>query len=359
MFLQIEGAANIAMHEQDWDGRLVLYTPSPPIGKPKRLLHVNGVASDIAKQQRDLEALVWLTLDQTFDVVGVHNSTQGLQNDILESLLGKAEVYRFWPEHQTAASQKRLQSYANLLQSLCDRPLQDEDDILDVLQQQGTSTGPSWMKGVALLEPRFMDQLSKLPLMGSWDDFETYLYGSYPVGGPRPVLRLAYEIIASLRAGVEVFVVAHSQGLIIAALAMHIVQSFFGTYQHWSNSIRLVGYGPAIMIEDLPLSVRSQSILLQHRQDLVAESFSNLRNMNPWSNIQTQTKNILERAEKLLQLIGQDTHHSAGFYLGLVDDTASDRAAKLLQQMLTSDWNNHPLLQSLRGCRIIIEDLPR
>jgi hypothetical protein len=346
------------MQEQDWDGRLVLYAPSPPMGKPKRLLHVNGVASDIAKQQRDLEAIVWLTLDQTFDVVGVHNSTQGLQNDILESLLGKAELYRFWLEHQTPASQKRLQSYAKLLHPLCDRPLCDEDDILDILQQLGTPANPRWMKGVALLEPRFIDQFSKLPLLGSWDDLETYLYGSYPVGGPRPVLRLAYEIIASLRAGVEVFVVAHSQGLIISALALHIVQAFFGTYQHWSDSIRLVGYGPAIMIEDLPLPLRSQSILLQHRQDLVAESFSNLRNMNSWSNIQIQTKNILERSEKLIQLIGQDTHHSASFYLGLVGDKASDRAATLLQQILTSDWKTHPLLQSLRGCRIIIEDLP-
>jgi hypothetical protein len=345
------------MQEQDWDGRLVTYPAAPPIGKSKKILHINGVASDLEKQQRDLEALVWLTLDQPLDVVGIHNSTQGLQNDMLESLLGKAELYRFWPEHQTAASRKRLQGYAQLLQHLQDSPLGAEDDILEVLQGKGISGTPAWRSGLAMLEPRLIEQFSKLPFIGNWDDLETYLYGAYPVGGPRPILRLAYEIITSIRAGVEVFVVAHSQGLVIAALALQIVQAYFGTYQHWSTQLHLVGYGPAIMIEDLPIAVRSQAILLQHRQDLVAESFSNLRNINLWNNVQTQTKNLMERAESLMQIIGQDTHHSASFYLGLTGDTAGDRAAKLLQQILIQDWSN-PLLQSLKGCRLILEDLP-
>lgn len=346
-----------SMQEQDWDGRLVIYPASPPIGKSKKILHVNGVASDLKKQQRDLEALVWLTLDQPLDVIGIHNSTQSVQNDMLECLLGKAELYRFWPEHQTDTSRKRLQGYAQLLQQLQDAPLGDEEDILNILKQKGVPANPTWVRGLSLIEPRLIEQFSKLPIMGSWDDFETYLYGAYPVGGPRPILRLAYEIVSSIRAGVEVFVVAHSQGLIIAALALHIVQAFFGSYQHWNAQIHLVGYGPAIMIEDLPPAVRSQSILLQHRQDLVAESLSNVRNINLWNNVQTQTRNLMERAETLLQLIGQDTHHSASFYLGLTGDNAGNRAAKLLQQTLIQDWT-HPMLQSLRGCRIILEDLP-
>lgn len=345
------------MQEQDWDGRLVIYPASPPMGKQKKILHVNGVASDLTKQQRDLEALVWLTLDQPLDILGIHNSTQGVQSDMLESLLGKAELYRFWPEHQTAASRKRLQGYAQLLQYLQDTPLGAEADILEALQHKGIPTNPTWMRELTFIEPRLIEQFSKLPLMGNWDNLETYLYGAYPVGGPRAILRLAYEIISSIRAGIEIFVVAHSQGLIIAALAFHIVQAFFGDYQHWSTQIHLVGYGPAIMIEDLPIAVRSQSILLQHRQDLVAESFSNLRNINLWNNVQTQTRNLMERAESLIQIIGQDTHHSASFYLGLMGDTASDRAAKLLQQILIQDWSN-PLLQSLKGCRLILEDLP-
>jgi hypothetical protein len=68
--------------EIDQDGHLILYDAALPQGKSKRIFHVNGVASDVAKQRRDIEALVWLTLERPFDVVGIHNSTQGIQADL-------------------------------------------------------------------------------------------------------------------------------------------------------------------------------------------------------------------------------------------------------------------------------------
>jgi hypothetical protein len=336
----------MTVSELDQDGRLVTYEAALPIGRPKRILHVNGVASDVFTQRRDLEALVWLTLEQPFDIVGIHNSTQGLQADLTESLLGKAELYRFWPEHQTNGSQKRLYSYAELLRSLCDQSIPPDADILTWLPSRPTV-------GLAL-NSSLLRQLASLQSMG-WEDLETYLYGVYPAGAPRPTLRLAYEVVNAIRSGAEVFVVAHSQGLIITALALHIVQQFFGDYPKWAQTLRIIGYGPAIMVEDLPIPARSQTILLQHRQDLVAESFSNLRNVNLWSNLQNQARNLMDRADSLLQIIGTDSHHSASLYLGLTGNVVDNRSAQLLQQLLLAHWETDPLIQSLRSTRIILE----
>ncbi len=336
------------MSEQDQDGYLLTYEANPPIGRPKRILHVNGVASDVATQLRDLEALVWLTLEQPFDVLGIHNSTQGIRADLTESLLGKTELYRFWPEHKTNSSKQRLNNYAELLRSLLDQTIPPDIDILSLVKPR--SNGLS-------LDMDLVRRLTNLPNM-SWDDFETKLYGAYPAGAPRPTLRLAHEIVTAIRSGAEVFVVAHSQGLIIAALALHIVQQFFGDYPKWTQTLRLIGYGPAIMFEDLPPAVRSQTILLQHREDVVAESFSNIRNMSLWNNLQNQARNVIERADGLLQIIGTDSHHSASLYLGLTGDPVGDRSAALIQQLLLGDWDNSRLIQSLRSTRIILETVP-
>jgi hypothetical protein len=331
------------MNEQSQDGRLLNYGAVPPVRRKKQIFHVNGIASDISTQLRDIEALVWLTLEQSFDVIGIHNSTQGLQADLTESLLGKAELYRFWPEHGTSTSRKRLQGYAELLRSLCDQTIPPDADILSL----GQSSGPSFSLDL-------LRRLKDIPSL-SWEDLETTLYGAYPAGAPRPTLRLAYELVNAIRAGAEVFVVAHSQGLIIAALALHIVQAFFGDYPKWVQPLRVIGYGPAIMFEDLPLPARCQTILLQHRLDVVAETFSNLRNVNLWNNLQTQTRSLLEQADTLRQIIGTDSHHSASFYLGLAGDAAGKRSADLIQALLLENWETSRLIQSLRSTRIILE----
>jgi hypothetical protein len=337
----------MTVSESDQDGHLILYDAALPMGRSKRIFHVNGVASDVEKQRRDLEALVWLTLERPFDIVGIHNSTQSIQVDLTESLLGKAELYRFWPEHKTASSHKRLLSYAEALRSLCDQSLPPNADILAATKAH---------KGSLSLDVDLLRRLASLQSLG-WDDLETTLYGTYPAGAPRPTLRLAYEIVNAIRAGAEVYIVAHSQGLIITALALHIVQQFFGNYPKWTQTLRVIGYGPAIMFEDFPVPVRSQAILLQHRQDQVAESFSNLRNVNLWSNLQNQARNLLDRADSLVQIIGTDSHHSASVYLGLTGDPVGDRSAKLIQQLLLSDWEHDPVVQSLRSTRITLETI--
>jgi hypothetical protein len=331
------------MNEQEQDGRLVNYDAAPPVQKKKRIFHVNGIASDVSTQVRDIETLVWLTLEQSFDVVGIHNSTQGLQADLTESLLGKAELYRFWPEHSTSTSRKRLQGYAELLRSLCDQVIPPDADILS---SSKLSTMPFNLD--------LLKRLKNIPSL-SWEDLENSLYGIYPAGAPRPTLRLAYELVNAIRAGAEIFVVAHSQGLIITALALHIVQAFFGDYPKWVQPLRVIGYGPAIMFEDLPLPARTQTILLQHRQDVVAETFSNQRNVSLWNNLQTQTRSFLEQADTLRQIIGIDSHHSASLYLGLTGDPAGKRSADLIQALLLEDWETSRLIQSLRATRIILE----
>jgi hypothetical protein len=333
--------------EQQQDGQLIFYPAALPAGRPKLLLHVNGVTSPVANQQRDLESLVWLTLDQPFDVIGIHNSTSGFQSDLLESILGKAELFRFWPEHQTPDSQARLQIYADLLTQLSQLDLNPEADILSAvsgLAQPNLS-----------FDPELIRRLPFIQKMG-WPEFEAYVYGSYPAGAPRPTLRLAYEMIKGIRAGAEVFVVAHSQGTMIAAIALHILQRFFGDYSHWIKQIRLIGYGPVILFADLPLLARSQTVLIQHRQDVVAESLSNMRNIGLWNNLQAQVKNLLDNSNQLLASINNSSYHSASLYLGLLPTPASDRCAKLISLLLTQNWETSPLIQSLRPSRIIIEE---
>ncbi len=338
------------LEEQQQDGHLLTYEAAQITGKPKRIFQVNGVASDVMKQRRDLEALVWLTLNQPFDIVGIHNSTQGLQADLLESMLGKTELSRLWSGVRDAKSQERLQGYANFLKVLCTQTLAPDADIL----QMSPVRGPEGIFKAIDLD--LLRRLTGLPSM-TWDAMESYLYGPFPPGAPRSTLRLAYEVVNGIRAGAEVFIVAHSQGLIITALALHIVQQFFGDYANWSRGLRIIGYGPAILFEDLPQPVRSQTILLQHRQDLVAESFSNIRTVDVWRNLQTQAWKLVERANELVQIIGTDSHHSASFYLGLTGDPAGDRSARMIQRLLLADWGTDPLVQSLQATRIILEDL--
>jgi hypothetical protein len=347
------------LSERQQDGHLIFYPAAAPVGRLKRLLHINGMQSPYANQLRDLEALVWLTVDQPFDVIGIHNSTEGFQADIVESFLGKAELYRFWPEHQTRESQARLQGYAGLLQTLSTQELPPEGDILQILQDlQGVQRPPGTPLGGQMMFD--LDLLRRLPFIQkmTWSEFEAYFYGSYPPGAPRATLRLAYEMIKGVQAGCEVFLVAHSQGMIIAAIALHIVQQFFGDYQKWFEQIRLIGYGPAILFEDLPVHFRSQTIMIQHRQDLVAESLSNIRNVNAWSNLQTHLRKVLEQAEGLFQLANRDSHHSATLYLGLQEIESSQRSARLLALLLGEDWPTSPVIQSLRGSRIILEESP-
>jgi len=346
------------LSEQQQDGHLVFYPAATPVGRAKRLLHINGVTSSYEKQLRDLEALVWLTVDHPFDIIGIHNSTEGFQADIVESFLGKAELYRFWPQHQTPESQVRLQGYAELLKLLSTQELPPDADVLQALQAQG---GQGTRAGILGSQVFFdLEFLHRLPFMQkmAWSEFESYLYGPYPPGAPRSTLRLAYEIIKGVQAGCEVFLVAHSQGTIIAAFALHIVQQLFGSYQKWAEQIRLIGYGPVILFEDLPIHFRSQTVMIQHRQDLVAESFSNIRNVNLWNNLQNHLRKALEQAEGLFQLVNRDSHHSATLYLGLQDLESSQRCARLLGLLLGEDWSSSPLIQSLRGSRIIIEEAP-
>lgn len=358
--------------EQQLDGQVIYYPAAHPIGREKLLIHVNGVTSSYANQLRDLEALVWLTVDRPFDVIGIHNSTEGFRTDILESLLGKAELFRFWPQQQNPDSQVRLQGYAGMLAAISTHDLAPDTDILQEIQRIQSPQGSSRGFGVSaqpngssesFFDLELLRQLPSFQKMG-WREFESYFYGAYPAGAPRATLRLAYELIRGIKAGSEVFVVAHSQGMIIAAIAFHILRQFFGNYDKWTETIRLIGYGPVIMFEDLPPRLRWQTVMIQHRQDLVAESLSNIRNINLWSNIQVQLKNVLDRAEELARLVNTDSHHSASFYLGITGgkdsdspaETPSERSAQLMGLLLNENWETSPTIQVLRASRIVIED---
>lgn len=342
--------------EQQLDGHVIYYPAAYPVGRKKLIIHVNGVNSPSENQLRDLEALTWLTLDHPFDVIGVHNSTQGFKADILESLLGKAELFRFWSEHQNLDSQVRLQGYANMLAAISTHDLAPDTDILQEVQR---IQGPQASRNNGSVQLSFhLDLLRQLPFLQKmgWPEFESYFYGAYPAGTPRATLRLAYELIRGIKAGSEIYVVAHSQGMIIAALAFHILHQFFGKYDKWTEATRLIGYGPVIMFEDLPPKLRWQTVMIQHRQDLVAESLSDVRNINLWSNIQTQLKNVLNRAEELSHLVNTDSHHSASYYLGIIGGKDSDRSAQLISLLLSEDWETSPTVQVLRASRIVIED---
>ena len=342
--------------EQQQDGHLLVYAPAKPIGRAKRLLHVNGVTSSAERQLQDLETLVWMTLDRPLDIVGVHNSTSGYRGDLLESMMGKAELASFWPERLSSENDQRLQKYADMLKLLCDSTLSPDADILAELQQQRQELAITLGESTQKL-PFDLSIIRRLPFLQNmaWDDFESYLYGSYPAGAPRPTLRLAYEVVQGIRAGSEVFILAHSQGSIIAALALHILQRFFSPYTQWVEALHCIFYGPAVMVDDLPASVRPQTILIQHRQDLVAEAFSNIRHVDLWTNLQNQVKSLMDRAEAISELSQEDSCHTARHYLGQLETPDSKQAAQLLQRLLTEDWQTNPVLQSLGSTRIILE----
>lgn len=119
--------------------------------------------------------------------------------------------------------------------------------------------------------------------------------------------------------------------------------------------VHLIGYGPAIFFADLPPELQPRTILIQHRQDVVAETLSNLRNVDLWTNLQTQMEKAIHYADDLLKVLGQDSHHSASFYLGLQDSPSSRRSAELIQILLTQSWTATPSLAVLGGTRLILE----
>jgi len=355
------------LSEQQQDGHLLVYPPAEPLGRAKRLLHINGVTSPAQRQLQDLETLVWLTLDRPLDIVGIHNSTAGYRSDLLASMMGKAELAQFWPERLSTDTDKRLQKYAEMLHLLCDDrrskgdhgPLSSDADILAELQQPPPDLAIT-LGEVAQKLPFDLEIVRRLPFLQNmnWEDFEAYLYGSYPAGAPRPILRLAYEVVQGIRAGAEVIIVAHSQGSIIAAQALHILQRFFHPYSKWGEALHCIFYGPAIMVDDLPPLLRPQTVLIQHRQDLVAEAFSNLRHIDLWTNLQNQVKSLMERADRIVELAQEDSCHSARHYLGQLETPDSKQAAQLLQSLLIEDWHTNPILQALGSTRIILETQP-
>jgi len=344
------------LSEQQQDGHLLVYPAAPPIGRAQRLLHVNGVTSSVEKQLQDLETLVWLTLDRPLDIVGIHNSTSGYRGDLLESMMGKAELAQLWPDRMSPENDQRLQKYADMLKLLCDTTLPPDVDILAELQQQRQDLAITLGESAPQL-PFDLSMVRRLPFLQNmaWEDFEAYLYGSYLAGAPRPTLRLAYEVVQSIRAGSEVFILAHSQGSIIAALALHILQRFFAPYTQWVETLHCIFYGPAVMVEDLPVLIRPQTILIQHRQDLVAEAFSNIRHVDLWTNLQNQIKSLMERADAIFELSQEDSCHTARHYLGQLETPDSKQAAQLLQHLLIENWRTNPVLQSLGSTRIILE----
>ncbi|KAI9135228.1 hypothetical protein [Acaryochloris sp. CCMEE 5410] len=347
------------LSEPQQDGHLLVYPPAKPIGRAKRLLHVNGVTSSAERQLQDLETLVWLTLDRPLDIIGIHNSTSGYRGDLLESMMGKAELAQFWPERLSTDSDKRLQKYADMLTLLCDLTLPPEADILAELQQQRQNLAITLGEAAQKL-PFDLEIMRRLPFIQNmnWDDFEAYLYGSYPAGAPRSIFRLAYEVVHSIRTGSEVIILAHSQGSIIAAQALHILQRFFQPYTKWIDALHCIFYGPAVMVDDLPPLLRPQTVLIQHRQDLVAEAFSNLRHVDLWTNLQNQVKSLMERADSIFELGQDDSFHSARHYLGQLETPDSKQAAQLLQRLLIEDWKTNPVLKALGSTRIILESQP-
>ena len=340
----------------DIDGQILTDDQFPPLGRSKKLIHVNGVMSPVEKQQRDLEALVWLTVDAPLDAIAVHNSTQGFQNDIVESLLGKAELYGTWSGKNHEDATQRFRSYADLLRSIIEQPLPSDCDILKIIQSE-PSTALAMPQAIANRFGFDFGLLQRLPALKSMNigELSSYLYGNYPAGAPRAALRLAYEIIQALKQGTEVFVIAHSQGTIIAAIAFHIAAHFFDRVPEWSRSLRFIGYGPVIVFEDLPTEMQTRTVLIQHREDLVSESFSNFRNVDLWSDIQVQLQKVMENVNQLTKLIQNDSHHSASHYLGLTSEHSSKQSAQLIQQLLTLSWNA-PIIQGIGFSRVILEN---
>lgn len=325
------------------DGAIIELHPSP--GRNRLILHINGVTSTADKQQRDIQALQRMAPDA--HVRGVHNASQDWQSDLLESILGRSELWQY--QQPNAAAAQRLATYSRLLQQLLNQPaLPPDANLRDYLPEATTGSG--------LLDE---DLLRQLPFIAqlTWPDFLQYLYGDYPAGASCATLRLAYELAQGIHAGVPILVTAHSQGLIITGLATHILTRFFGDYTRWQEQIHILGYGPVILLEELPAGLRGQTILIQDRHDLVAETFSNMRYTDVWHLLQTQVWRTIQRLHQLPQLARPDSHHSAGYYLGLLDTPASCRAGQLMQYFVSQEWHSNPVIQRFRGIRFILEDL--
>lgn len=339
---------------EDFDGYLLECTQAPAIGRRRLLLHINGVTSDQNRQYRDLKQLAHLTQANPLDIFGIHNQTHGFEADLLESLLGKAELYRYWPGQITPEAQQRLQAYGQLLNGLCLQDLAPDADMVGIAKilLPGKLALPLSEQNLSSL--RAVLQLPFIQKMG-WLEFANYIYGTFPPGAPRPTLRLAYEILRGIQAGAEIFIVAHSQGLIITALACWIVQQVLSDAVKWAEMVRIIGYGPVILWADLPAVLHQQTVLIQHRQDLVAESLSNMRQMGVWNNVQAQLQNLLSNTDGLFQAMAQDSHHAASNYLGLQDHPTSQRSGQLIQLLLTDNWLTSPWIQGLRSNRIILE----
>ncbi len=336
------------------DGYLLSCPQAPAVGRRRLLLHVNGMSSGLDKQNRDLNQLAQLTQANPLDIYGIHNQTHGFEADLLESLLGKAELYRYWPGQNTATSQQRLQAYGQLLNFLCIQDLAPDADIVAIAKTQLPG------KLALPLSDDNLDSLRavlKLPFIEkmAWGEFTNYIYGSLPPGAPRPTLRLAYEILRGIQAGSEIFIVAHSQGLIISALACRIVEQVLSGATKWAEMVRIIGYGPVILWADLPEVLHPQTVLIQNRQDVVAESLSNMRQMGVWNNVQAQLQNILSNSDGLFKAMESDSHHTASNYLGLQDTPSSHRSSQLIQLLLTENWQTSPWIQALRSNRMILE----
>ncbi|MDS3861272.1 hypothetical protein RIF25_10685 [Thermosynechococcaceae cyanobacterium BACA0444] len=339
---------------EDVDGYLLKCTQAPAIGRRRLLLHINGVTSDQDRQYRDLKQLAQLTQANPLDMYGIHNQTHGFEADLLESLLGKAELYRYWPGEMTPEAAQRLQAYGQLLNALCVQDLAPDADMVGIAKTllPGKLTLPLSEQNLSSLQAVL--QLPFIQKMG-WLEFANYIYGTLPPGAPRPTLRLAYEILRGIQAGAEIFIVAHSQGLIITALACRMVEIVLKGSPKWAEMLRIVGYGPVILWADLPAVLHQQTVLIQHRQDLVAESLSNMRQMGVWNNVQAQLQNLLNNSDGLFKAMERDSHHAASNYLGLQDNLTSQRSSKLIQLLLTENWQTSPWISGLAGNRIILE----
>jgi hypothetical protein len=317
----------------------------PGAARSRLILHINGVTAGVDNQQRDLHALQRMA--PTAHIRGVHNASVDWQTDVLESILGRAELWQY--QQENGETQQRLAGYSQLLQQLLSYPeLSPTADLRQYLPQAAPGTG--LLDGELLRQLPFINQLT-------WQDWLKYLYGDYPAGASCATLRLAYELAQGIHAGVPVLVVAHSQGLIITALATHILGHFFGGYRRWQEQVFILGYGPVILLEELPAGLRGQTILIQDRHDLVAESFSNMRYTDFWNVLQNQFWRTIQRFNQLPQLARPDSQHSAGYYLGLLGTPASRRSGELIQYFVSQEWQGNPLFNYFRGIRFILEDL--
>jgi len=318
---------------------------NPGAVRSRLILHINGVTAGVDNHQRDLQALQRMA--PTAHIRGVHNASVGWQTDVLESILGRSELWQY--QQDTGETQQRLAGYSQLLQELLRCPdLPPTADLHQYLPHAAPGTG--LLDGELLRQLPFINQLT-------WQDLLKYLYGDYPAGASCATLRLAYELAQGIHAGVPVLVVAHSQGLIITALATHILGHFFGAYTRWQEQVFILGYGPVILLEELPPGLRGQTILIQDRHDLVAEAFSNMRYTDFWNVLQTQFWRTIQRLNQLPQLARPDSQHSASYYLGLLGTPASRRSGQLVQYFVSQEWHHNPVIDHFRGIRFILEDL--